>query len=559
MTTARARRFALTRELIAIVGRRAFAMVRARALAPLQDLGARARRAPSRLEFAPPALRRGDKSCAQQIYDGALTLAGRELLTHGRSPFALTPPSAEWALELYGFGWLRHLRAAQTALAAAHARALVDEYLNSPPRRVALSVAATARRVLSLLAEAPMLLAGASTQRHRQFLRALGKDVARLCRNGESAWPAQARLTAAIATTSFALCVDAGRPLLKSAVKRLEKHLAQQILPDGAPIDRNPAALIDWLCDLSPLRELFLARGQAPPPELIKAIDRMTPALRLFQHGDGALALFNGAGVTDPERLRGLLDGAAREGRPLTNARYGGYQRLEGGEALAIIDVGAPPPPEFSSRAHAGCLSFEFSVAEERIIVNCGDPGPRNAQARASARLTAAHSTLTLGDRSSAQFVALFGERLLLGGPRNIPVAREDSPKASTVVASHDGYAERFGFCHERRWRLAQNGAWLEGGDRLIATAPAQSCDFAIRFHLHPSIEATPDAAPGSAQLITPGGKILRFVAEGAALTIEDSVSFAAAGQARPSLQIVLRGVAPPQGAQIFWSLARLA
>lgn len=549
----------MTRDLLAVAARRVVEFLCARAAAPLLYLGLRAHRAPSRLELAPRALRAGDAAYARDIYDGVLTLAGRELLTHGRSPFALPPPSRDWALELYGFGWLRHLRAAQTALAAAHARALVEEFIRAPQQSAARSVEATARRVLSLLTESPMLLGDASAQRHRRFLRALAKDVWRLCRDGEAAWPPQGRLSAAIALTSFALCVNAGRPLLKIGVKRLEKHLAEQILPDGAPLDRNPATLVETLLDLSPLPDLFQARGKAPPAELIKAFDRMRPALRLFQHGDGALALFNGAGASDPKTFAFLLDQDDADHQAPIHARYGGYQRLEAGEALALIDVGAPPPAAFSARAHAGCLSFEFSLADERILVNCGDPGPRSRQARASARLTAAHSTLTLGDQSSAQFLMLFGARLLFGGPHNTPRAREDGADALAVVASHDGYVPRFGFWHERRWRLTRDGARLDGSDRLFAVGPTQPQEFAIRFHLHPEIDAEPDVAPEMALLTSRGGKILRFSAEGATLTIEDSVFFAAPDRPRPCLQIVLRGVAPPEGAQIFWSLTRLA
>jgi len=49
---------------------------------------------------------------------------------HGRSPFELEPVSAAWARALAGFGWLRHLRAADTAVARANARALVDDFLS---------------------------------------------------------------------------------------------------------------------------------------------------------------------------------------------------------------------------------------------------------------------------------------------------------------------------------------------------------------------------------------------------------------------------------------------
>ncbi len=176
--------------------------------------------------------------------------------------------------------------------------------------------------------------------------------------------------------------------MLKRAVATLNGQLNEQILLDGGPIGRNPQALVELLFDLLPLRQAFAARGLSPPPELLNAIDRITPALRMFQHGDGSLALFNGAGVTAPERIALALSYDDSRGQPIFNARYSGYQRLEGGDALVLVDAGPPPPPLFSHAAHAGCLSFEFSLGSERIVVNCGAPG---AQRRRPPRHRAHH------------------------------------------------------------------------------------------------------------------------------------------------------------------------
>ena len=86
---------------------------------------------PTRLIFAPQDLRTADPTIATDIYSGFFAFAGRAITTSGRSPFAFAPPSRAWAESLYGFGWLRHLRAAGTALAQANARSLVDEFVTS--------------------------------------------------------------------------------------------------------------------------------------------------------------------------------------------------------------------------------------------------------------------------------------------------------------------------------------------------------------------------------------------------------------------------------------------
>ena len=86
-----------------------------------------------RVLIAPQDLRTSDPTIASDVYAGCFVFAGRAVSTGGRSPFACDPPSRAWGEALYGFGWLRHLRAAETALARANGRALVAEFLDGRP------------------------------------------------------------------------------------------------------------------------------------------------------------------------------------------------------------------------------------------------------------------------------------------------------------------------------------------------------------------------------------------------------------------------------------------
>ena len=95
-----------------------------------------------RLIIAPHDLRTADATRAAEIYAGRFVFAGKIVTCHGRSIFDLEPPSEDWEVALLGFGWLRHLRAADTALTRANARSLVDDWISNlaqtpgrPPRR----------------------------------------------------------------------------------------------------------------------------------------------------------------------------------------------------------------------------------------------------------------------------------------------------------------------------------------------------------------------------------------------------------------------------------------
>src|SRR6201991_3338867 len=112
----------------------------------------------ARLIIPPHDLRTADATRAAEIYAGRFVFAGKIVTCHGRSIFDLEPPSEDWEVALLGFGWLRHLRAPDTALTRGHARSLVDDWISNPTRRRPLERRADvmARRVISLLSQAPL-------------------------------------------------------------------------------------------------------------------------------------------------------------------------------------------------------------------------------------------------------------------------------------------------------------------------------------------------------------------------------------------------------------------
>ena len=81
----------------------------------------------NRIVIAPQDLRTSDPTAATDIYSGYFSFAGKALSSGGRSPFSLAAVPIGWSEELMGFGWLRHLRAADSALTRANARALIDD------------------------------------------------------------------------------------------------------------------------------------------------------------------------------------------------------------------------------------------------------------------------------------------------------------------------------------------------------------------------------------------------------------------------------------------------
>ena len=433
-----------------------------------------------RLIIAPHDLRTADATRAAEIYAGRFVFAGKIVTCHGRSIFELEPPSEDWEVSLLGFGWLRHLRAADTALTRANARSLVDDWMSNPAnqkRAIGRRADVLSRRVISLLSQAPLVLGDTDSKFYRKYLRGLTREIRYLRYTMLDIPDGVPRLQVLIALCYAALCLANQAKQIRGASRKLSDELARQILPDGGHISRNPGALIELLIDLLPLRQTFAARNIAPPPALLNAIDRMMPMLRFFRHGDGAVALFNGMSGTPSDLIATLLAYDDTHGAPMASMPHTGFQRLDAGQMTVIIDTGPPPPPNVSDDAHAGCLSFEMSSGTSRIVINCGMPSTGRDNWRSFARSTAAHSTLTCHEASSCQFVEMSTmKRLLQGapivaGPQNVENFREVVSNGELLTTSHDGYVQRFGLIHRRVLMASPDGTRLDGED-TISPAP---------------------------------------------------------------------------------------
>jgi len=245
-----------------------------------------------------------------------------------------------------------------------------------------------------------------------------------------------------------------------------------------------------------------------------------------------------------------------------------GFQRLDAGAMTVIIDTGAPPLPSVSQDAHAGCLSFELSSGPCRIVINCGMPATGRDNWRVFARSTAAHSTLTFHDSSSCQFVELSAmKRLLQGapvvnGPTDVESYREVIDNGMLLNMAHDGYLARFGVMHRRALMVAHDGSRLDGED-TVSPAPGarikgNAADYAVRFHLHPSVKANRLSDGRGVMLVLPNRDVWTFEALDEKVDLEDSVFLAGNDGPRRTAQIVIRQNSK-RAPSIRWSFARSA
>ena len=464
---------------------------------------------------------------------------------------ALLTAPPHWTAASHRFRFLPDLAALGTPEAVAGARAWTADWLKRCDRiePVSWSAEALGERLFAWVAQWDLLAAPPADETFRRdLLMSLARQARHLHRIVRRT-PEPARL-GALRGLVAALTALGDERRLGAALQWLAEEARIRILPDGGHVSRNPAAQLQALMHLIDARDALTAGSVEMPKPLLDAIDRAAPMLRFFRHGDLRLALFNGAAEGDVEAIERALKRSEAKGRPPARAPQTGYERLQAGKTLVLMDCGGPPPAPFDAEAHAGALAFEMSHGKDRMIVNCGAFAGDAAGWRLAMRASAAHSTLVVADTSSAEIGAdgHFADR------PNVKSQRNEQDGSQWVGASQDGYEREFGLRHEREIYLSADGDDLRGEDRLTGKGGR---GFVIRFHLHPEVEAS-RTGDGNALLRLKGGGFWRMKAAGAVLNLAESV-YLGSGSMQRSQQIVLDGHVGSGGAEVKWALKREA
>lgn len=509
--------------------------------------------AAEQLLIVPQDLRTADPSFWDEVEGGQFGLAGAVAHADDVSPFDLIPPSEGWARALHGFAWLRHLDAVGRPEARDMAQLLASEWAmrHRSGGGIAWEPHVTGRRLISWISHSSLLLEDANAETYEIIAESLGLQLVRLAANWRTSPSGYPRLLSLMALLLAQLCISGHEGQVSETEKIFVQELDRQILPDGGHISRNPGILVELILDLLPLGQCFVARSRKTPPEFASALKAMLGMLKYMRLGDGMLARFNGMGVASPAGLATVLVYDDNPGTVPAGAPASRYIRLERGPSILIMDAGPPPPLESAAEAHAGCLSFEFSVGTTLMLVNGGAPSSANVEWRAAARATASHNTLCLSEKSSSKLIRHRVLEELVGGP---PIRFPDEVAAKVeahdggveITSRHDGYMRRFNLIHRRTLALGASGRRLLGIDRLAGKHGnmrlRQDVPFAIHFHLHPTVRCRRSENPSVAVIDLPGGDTWWFSLEGARLAIEESTYFADSAGPRRSLQIVARG-----------------
>jgi uncharacterized heparinase superfamily protein len=520
-------------------------------------------RQPLKLVAVPRDHVHGERSRGDALLAGRLTL-GSEALSLKDLDFGAIGVSGPIAEQLQGFSWLRDLAAAASREKGARlAEAVVGRWLLAHGTRIdeAWAPHLWGERILFWTAYAPYILSSGDSGYRSALLNTLARGARHLDSGADRAVAGLDRVTAWCGVVAAGLLVQGGVPRVARGEAGLARALSSAQFDDGGLISRSPFDHVQLVDRFGLLRNCYLATKQIMPEGIEAAAQASLAALHGVMMGDGALSSWQGCGPGEAARLSALIDGCGLRARPLRQARGWGYQRMSALGTILVLDAAPPPPQKIAEQGSASTLAFELSDGAQRLVVNCGGPGPLPTdlpdELVQGLRTTAAQSTLVLADTNSTNILA---DGSLGKGVEDVTIDRTEDNDASRLEASHDGYVRTFGLSHKRSLMLGNDGKELRGADQLITKGRRkirESAPYAVRFHLAPGVEATVTADGMGAILRSKGAPPWNFRCRGGNLTTEESLWIDGRGQPNRTTQLVIVGEVSALGGEVGWTFRR--
>ncbi|HVU29286.1 MAG TPA: heparinase II/III family protein [Sphingomicrobium sp.] len=523
----------------------------------------KAGRQPLKLVAVPRDHVQGDRQRGEALLKGQF-VAGSDTVALRDLDFAAIGTKGYASEQLQAFSWLRDLAAAASREKGARlAEAVVGRWLIAHGTKVddAWAPQLWGERILFWTAYAPYILSSTDSGYRSALLNTLARGARHIEASADKAPPGLDRITAWCGVVAAGLLVQGGVPRVARGEAGLARSLTSAQFDDGGLVSRSPFEQVLLVDRLGMLRSCYQAAKQTIPDGIEAAAQASLAALHGVTMGDGALSSWQGCGPGEPARLTALIEGCGLRARPLRQPRGWGYHRMSALGTILVVDAAPPPTQKMAEHGSASTLAFELSDGGQRLVVNCGGPGPLPTGLPADLvqglRTTAAHSTLVLADTNSTNILS---DGSLGKGVEDVGIERSEDNDSSRLEASHDGYVRAFGLIHKRSLMLGNDGKEIRGADQLIAKGRRkirESVAYAARFHLAPGVEATITADGMGAILRSRGAPPWNFRCRGGNLAVEESIWIDGRGQPRQAMQLVIVGEVSALGGEIGWQFRR--
>ena len=509
----------------------------------------------------------------RQVLAGNFVSAGQVLERPDRDIWDVDFSDPAQRREVHGFAWLDDLAAVGDSVARKRAQAWTQDWIRryGAGKGPGWTADLTGRRLIRWINHAVMLLQGADTAQSAAYFRALTAQTVFLTRRWQKAAPGLPRFEALTGVISAGLALQGMQGHVAPALAALARDCETEIDIEGGIPTRNPEELLEVFTLLTWAAQALAEAGHMAPPEQLAAMERIAPTLRALRHADGGLARFHSGGRGAEGRLDAALANAGVRAMPSAGMAMG-FARLSGGRTSIILDAARPPGGGAGRHGHASTNAFELTSGRRPVIVSVGSGAPFGPDWRLAGRATASHSTLEVEGYSSSRLgTDPEGGMIELADVPTLRVLPGENGAGLHVV--HSGWAMTHGLSHVRDLKLTNDGRHLTGIDKLSSISTAEKrrfeklmidgrlkgVKFALRFHIHPDVEARLDMGGTAVSLALRSGEIWVFRPTGAdRMSLEASIYLEKARlRPRETVQIVLAARAMDFETEVGWTLAK--
>lgn len=258
--------------------------------------------------------------------------------------------------------------------------------------------------------------------------------------------------------------------LKKKYYKLLSRELDEQFLEDGTHFELSSMyqGIMTW--DLLDIYQLFKLFPDETNEKLIEKLNNIVlkalNAQFVLTHPDGKPSFFNDAAFEIAPILDDLIMYAKNLGiqlekidvnknKTVNTLLKGGYSKIVKGKNCVIFDHGNLAIDYQSGHAHADTLSVEWSVDDERVLVNSGTSTYENNQTRLNQRKTRSHNTVSVNDTDSSE---VWGSFRVAKRAKVRNFLCRDINNIIQIEAEHDGYKNlKQPVYHHRKLEIYEN------------------------------------------------------------------------------------------------------
>jgi len=343
----------------------------------------------------------------------------------------------------------------------------------------------TAKRIISWLSNHQLTYENSDQEYRSTFDHMIQKQTNHLLNEIKNSKEVENKMIGCAAIILTGLAYKNEKQYLESGLNLLKNIIKSSINNDGFPKSRNIRQLIFYLKYFIIIREWFKESQSLIPEYVDENIYYLGSSYAFIWQNIKKDIFFNGNFLSDNKEFDQYLK---RFGYTFKNEinELGGYTILKNKKITLAADVGSSPNKVFSNDYQAGALSFEIFSNDKKLISNAGYYSDKNNKLNKLSRSTALHSTLTIEDYSSCNFIKdknnLILDKGLKVSKKNI-VFENNYWKISGI---HDGYLNKFGTIYEREIEFYPEQMKFVGYDKLFRKIPNKEIKYEIRFHLEP-------------------------------------------------------------------------